>query len=129
MVASSAMSTTVSFEDEKGNTVAESGLFCDVETARQAGRAYEGQLKMKRQLKENNKMRKAVRSNNDFAIFLSGEKANGQDNLSLVIVNKNTGKEVKTDPFSNNRKVVYEIDFNNYKVYFVENDKIVSMKL
>ncbi len=129
LVASAAMSTTVSFEYGNGNTVAESGLFCDVETARQAGRAYEGQLKMKRQLKENNKMRKAVRSNNDFAIFLSGEKANGQDNLSLVIVNKNTGKEVKTDPFSNNRKVVYEIDFNNYKVYFVENNKLVSMKL
>ena len=46
-----------------------------------------------------------------------------------MIVNKNTGKEVKTVPFSNDRKVVYEIDFNGYRLYYVENGKLISMKL
>lgn len=128
LVVSGAMSTTVTYSDGQGNETS-SGLFCDLETAKRAGRAFDAQLKLKRELKANNKARVATRSNDDFSIFLKGEKVNGTDNLSLVIVNKNTGKEVKTVPFSNDRKVVYEIDFNGYRLYYVENGKLISMKL
>ena len=79
-------------------------------------------------MKANAKQKKAVRSSDNIAIFMTSEKANGQEQVALALVDKNTGKEIKTFKFSNDRDVVYEIDFNTNHVYFVEAGKLTSMK-
>lgn len=112
--------------DGEGNTTG--GVFCDAETAEQNGRAYEALVKQRKEMKANAKQKKAVRSSDNIAIFMTSEKANGQEQVALALVDKNTGKEIKTFKFSNDRDVVYEIDFNTNHVYFVEAGKLTSMK-
>lgn len=116
-------STTITCGDQT------TGVFCSAEQAEANGRASMEMAKMRREMKENAKQKKAARSNDDFAIFMTSKKVNGSEQVSLAIVNKNTGKEIKTVEFSKNRDVVFEIDFNNYHVYFVEDGKLTSMKL
>jgi hypothetical protein len=47
----------------------------------------------------------------------------------MVVVEKNTGKEVKTLEFSNERDTVFELDFNNNKLYFVDKGEFKSVNL
>lgn len=116
-------STTVTSGDQT------TGLFCSAEQAQANGRASSEMDALRREMKENAKQKKAVRSSDDEAIFMTSKKENGKEVVALAIVDKNNGKEIKTVTFSNDRDVVYEIDFNTNHVYYFENGKINSMSL
>jgi hypothetical protein len=75
-------------------------------------------------MKENNQNRDlaVVKSDNSYAYFLQGDKSGEKNIISFVVVDKSTGKEVKTIEFSNNRDVVSEIDFNNGMLYYIDNN-------
>jgi outer membrane protein assembly factor BamB len=60
-------------------------------------------------LSEEAKLRGASKTTNDFAYFISGEKTDGQDVMSLVKIDKNSGKQVNIFDLGNDRKIIYEI--------------------
>lgn len=128
MIASEIGSGIMSARFVDGNGNATGGVFCDAETAEQSARAYDELVKQRHEMKANAKQKKAVRSSDNVAVFMTSQKANGQEQVALALVDKNTGKEIKTFQFSNDRDVVYEIDFNTNHVYFVEGGKLTSMK-
>jgi hypothetical protein len=127
-IATSVMSThgTVSTH---GGQAQEFGVFVDPATAKSFEEASKAQGEMYKSLKANDKMRRAVRTDNNYAYFLKGESSNGVNAISLVLVDKKTGKEAKTINFTNNRDVVYEIDFNNGMLYFLDNGMFNSVDL
>jgi len=121
-------STTVSFSNEEGEKVAEAGLFCSVDEAKKHGRAMDAQIDMRRKLKNNEKAKKAVRASENLSIFLTSEKTDGNELVQLVIVDQNTGKEVKSFRLSDNKDVVYDIDFNSNTIYAVDGGKLKAIK-
>ncbi len=121
-------STKVTVTDGEGNVVAEGGLFCSAAEAEQAGRASEAQRNLRHKLKANEKAKKAVRASENLSVFLTSEKANGEELVQLAVVDQNTGKEVKTFRLSDDKNVVYEIDFNSNTVYAVDGGKLKAIK-
>lgn len=121
-------STKVTVTDENGNVVAEGGVFCSAEEADKAGRAWEAQKNLRHKLKANEKAKKAARSNDNLSIFLTSEKVNGEELVQLAVVDQNTGKEVKTFRLSDDKNVVYEIDFASNTVYAVDGGKLRAIK-
>jgi len=117
---------TITSEDGMSST---SGVFVDASTAKACQEASMAQSAYRNQLKDNDKQRRSVRSDDNFAYFIKGEDVNGTNVISLVVVNKNNGEEAKTLDFSNNRDVVFEFDFNNGLLYFVENGTLNALKL
>lgn len=99
----------------------ESGLFVDPQTAKNFEEASLAQDALRAKLKANDKMRRAVRTNENYAYFLKGDNSNNKIAISLVVVDKQTGKEVKTIDFSSNREVIYEVDSSNGLLYFMDN--------
>lgn len=121
-------STKITVTDENGNVVAEGGVFCSAEEADKAGRAMNAQKELRHKLKANEKAKKAVRASDNLSIFLTSEKANGEELVQLAVVDQNTGKEVKTFRLSDDKNVVYEIDFNSNTVYAVDGGKLKAIK-
>ena len=120
-------STKVSVSDGNGNTV-EYGVFCSAEEADRNERAWKEQRDLRNKLKANEKAKKAVRASDDLSIFLTSEKSKGNELVQLVIVDQNTGKEVKSFRLSNDKDVVYEIDFNSNIIYAVDGGKLKAIK-
>lgn len=112
-----------------GGPEKEFGVFVDPATAKSFEAASQAQSDMRNSLKANDKQRRAVRADNNFAYFNKGEKVNGTSVISMVLVEKKTGKEAKTLDFSNDRDVVFEIDFNSGKLYFVEKGEFCTLNL
>jgi outer membrane protein assembly factor BamB len=106
-----------------------SGLFVDAETAKGFQEMSAKQSEFRNQLKDNDKQRRAVRSDENNAYFVKGENANNATVISMVVVEKNSGKEVKTIDFSSDRDVVFEIDFNNGMLYYIEKGEFSTVKL
>ena len=127
-IATSTLSTrgTVSVN---GGPKQEFGVFVDPATAKAFEEASKAQDAALKDLKANDKQRRAVRTDNTYAYFLKGESANGKTSISLVLVDKKTGKEVKALNFSENRDVVYEIDFNNGMLYFLDNGQFNTVSI
>jgi outer membrane protein assembly factor BamB len=105
------------------------GVFVDPATAKKFEAAARAQNELLKKIRTNDKQRRAVRSDNSFAYFLKGEKTKDGAVISLVLVDKKTGKEVKTIDFSKNREVIYEIDFNNGMLYFMDNGQFNMIKI
>lgn len=108
---------------------AEFGYFVDPATAKAFEESANAQWEFRKSLKANEKQRRAVKTDNTYAYFLKGEKVNDNVVLSMVVVEKKTGKEVKTLEFSNERDTVFELDFNNNKLYFVDKGEFKSVNL
>ena len=64
-----------------------------------------------------------------YAYFLKGIKEDTGDKLSIVVVEKTTGKELHTIDFSKDRNVIYEIDSNNNQLYFIDENKFSVLDL
>ncbi|HEX3010242.1 MAG TPA: PQQ-binding-like beta-propeller repeat protein, partial [Bacteroidales bacterium] len=105
-----------------GGPEQEVGVFFDPATAKDIEASAAAQDAMRKSLKANDKKRRAAKSDNNFAYFLQGDKSGEKNIISFVVVDKSTGKEVKTIEFSNNRDVVSEIDFNNGMLYYIDNN-------
>ena len=88
----------------------------------------DAQRELRHKLKANEKAKKASRSSDNLSIFLTSEKANGEELVQLAVVDQNTGKEVKTFRLSDDKNVVYEIDFNSNTVYAVDGGKLKAIK-
>ncbi|MBQ0157201.1 MAG: PQQ-binding-like beta-propeller repeat protein [Bacteroidales bacterium] len=121
-------STKVTVTDANGNVVAEGGVFCSAAEADQAARASKAQSDLRHKLKDNEKAKKAVKASEDLSVFLTSEKVNGEELVQLAVVDQNTGKEVKTFRLSDDKNVVYEIDFNSNTVYAVDGGKLKAIK-
>ncbi|WP_320053609.1 PQQ-binding-like beta-propeller repeat protein [uncultured Acetobacteroides sp.] len=128
-IASGLLSARVSSVNSKGETTSTSGVFMDAESAQQMGAASEAQEQMRQSVKANDKKRRAVRTDNNYAYFMKGDSSNGTVTITLVIVEKNTGKEIKNVDFSSNRDVVYEIDSSNGMLYFLDNGEFNTMNI
>jgi len=83
---------------------------------------------VKAKMKDNEKAKKAARATEDLSIFMTSEKVNGDELVQLVVVDQNTGKEVKSFRLSDDKNVVYEIDFNSNTVYAVDGGKLKAIK-
>ena len=79
-------------------------------------------------MKANEKAKKVARSSENLSIFMTSEKVNGEELVQLVVVDQNTGQEVKTFRLSDDKNVVYEIDFNSNTVYAVDGGKLRAIK-
>ena len=123
-VATGIQGTTVTTGD--GHTT---GLFCDAETAEANANASMALSDLRKEMKSNSKQRVAARSSDDKAIFVTSQKSKGNETVSLVIVDKNSGEEIKTVNFSDDRDVVFEIDFNTNMLYFVDKGVLKAMNL
>ena len=121
-------SVKITATDANGQVVAESGVFCSADEADQHNRAYEAQKNLRHKMKANEKAKKAARSSENLSIFMTSEKVNGEELVQLVVVDQNTGKEVKTFRLSDDKNVVYEIDFNSNTVYAVDGGKLRAIK-
>ncbi|MBP5481572.1 MAG: PQQ-binding-like beta-propeller repeat protein [Paludibacteraceae bacterium] len=121
-------SVKITATDGNGQVVAESGLFCSAAEADQHGRAWEAQKNLRHKMKDNEKAKKAARASEDLSIFMTSEKVNGDELVQLVVVDQNTGKEVKSFRLSDDKNVVYEIDFNSNTVYAVDGGKLRAIK-
>lgn len=117
---------TVSSEGEQ---IGEFGVFVSPEAAKALEEVSEITNSMYRQLRANEKQRHAVRSDEDQAYFMQGIKDNEMEKIELVVVDKTTGKEVKNINFSNDRKVIYEVDPNNNMLYYIDNGAFNFIKL
>jgi len=107
-IASGVMSTTVTLEDGSGNSQ-NVALFTSVSNAQEFGSISGEMAAARKRLKEKAKLRGASKNTNEFSYFISGVKADGQDIMSLVKIDKNSGKEVKTFDLGNDRKIIYEV--------------------
>lgn len=105
------------------------GVFCDAETAQENARASQELSNLRKEMKANSKQKVAARSSDETTIFVTSQKENGAEKVSLAIVDKNTGKEVKKIQFSDDRDVVFEIDFNTNMLYFVDKGVLKAMKI
>lgn len=103
-------------------------LLKNAEEADRNERAWKEQRNLRNKLKANEKAKKAVRASEDLSIFLTSEKSKGNELVQLVIVDQNTGKEVKSFRLSNDKDVVYEIDFNSNIIYAVDGGKLKAIK-
>lgn len=112
-----------------GGPEQEVGVFVDPATAKAFEAASMAQSDLRNSLKANDKQRRAVKTDNTYAYFNKGESVNGANVISMVIVDKKTGKEAKTFDFSSDRDVVFEIDFNNGQLYFIDKGEFNSLKL
>ncbi len=117
------MSTTITYGDQ---TI---GLFCSAEEANQQAKSAQIRASMLKDMKANDKLKKAVRANNNIGVFMTSAKENGEEVVALAVVDKNSGKEIKRVTFSHNRAVVYEVDLNTNTVYYFEDGKFNAMKL
>lgn len=121
------LSTRVQFSNDQASS--EQGLFVDLEHAKQFEESFHQQTSLLNQLNENERYRKSARTDNEYAYFLKGVKENSTDQLSIVIVKKGSGEEVRTIDFCNNRNVIYEIDSNNRKLYFIDGKEFKILDL
>ncbi|WP_439183147.1 outer membrane protein assembly factor BamB family protein [Carboxylicivirga taeanensis] len=106
--------------DSKGNE-ASGGVFTSRENAKQMQQVSQGTSEAYSKLRQQAKLRGASRSGKDYACFLKGEKTDAGDKMSIVKVDKKSGKEVDTFDFGDNRKVIFELDnAANFLYYFDE---------
>ena len=107
----------------------ETGIFVDIEAAKNFEAASNYQMQLRKEMKANAKQRKSVRTDATKAYFLKGTKDNNTNKIELIVVDKQTGKELKAIPFSDDRSVIYEIDQLNNQLYFVENNQFCTINL
>ncbi|MHC1704730.1 MAG: PQQ-binding-like beta-propeller repeat protein [Tenuifilaceae bacterium] len=112
-----------------GGPAQEVGAFVDPATAKAFEAASQAQSDLRNSLKANDKQRRAVKTDNTYGYFNKGESVNGTNVISMVLVDKKTGKEAKTFDFSSDRDVVFEIDFNNGNLFFIDKGQFNSLKL
>ncbi len=118
------MSTEITMTDADGNVVASGGAFMDTESARAMGDMSDAQIGAYRKLQADAALKGASVGNRDFAFFLKGEKTDAGDKMSIVKIEKNSGKEVDSFDFGDNRKVVFELDKQANKLYFLDEGSI-----
>lgn len=92
-------------------------------------RSSDAASRARKQLKANNKQKKAVRADETRTVFLTGESLADGDVVKLALVDKTTGKEVSVTEFSKDRNVVYNIDFVSNVVYFYEDGAVKCLTL
>ncbi|MDR2126054.1 MAG: PQQ-binding-like beta-propeller repeat protein [Prevotellaceae bacterium] len=80
-------------------------------------------------LNQQSKLRNASKTTQDFAYFISGERKDGQDFLSLLKIDKNTGEEVKSYNMGNNRKIIYELAPNINMVFVIIDGQLAGYNL
>ncbi|MBS2213676.1 PQQ-binding-like beta-propeller repeat protein [Carboxylicivirga mesophila] len=106
--------------DSQGNT-ASGGVFTSRENAKQLQQTSQATYEAYSKLRQQAKLRGASRSGKDYACFLKGEKTDAGDKMSIIKVDKKSGKEVDAFNFGDNRKVIFELDNTaNYLYYFDE---------
>ncbi|MDE5638882.1 MAG: hypothetical protein K2I47_03685, partial [Odoribacter sp.] len=123
------LSTRIEFTDNQGKKSSEVGVFVPLEYAKQAEASFKQQTLLAKQLKANEQYRKAVRTDNQHAYFFKGSKEDSGDKLSIVVVEKATGKELYSVDFCKDRNVIYEIDSNNNQLYFIDENKFHVVNL
>ncbi|MDR1553038.1 MAG: PQQ-binding-like beta-propeller repeat protein [Prevotellaceae bacterium] len=120
------MSTEVTVSGEGGNS-STFGLLTS--NTKQYAAGSKSMLDVAKRLKANAKLRNASKTTNDFAYFISGEKKDGQDFLSLVKVDKNTGDEIKSYNMGNNRKIIYELAPNINMAFVIIDGQLTAYNL
>ena len=110
--------------DQNGNKVAEGGVFMSKENAKAMQKTSVATADAFYKLKNDAKLKGAVRSGNGYACFLKGEKVDGGDKMSIVKVDKKTGKEVDSFDFGDNRKVIFELDNVANYLYFCSGNSV-----
>ncbi|MDR0420185.1 MAG: PQQ-like beta-propeller repeat protein [Prevotellaceae bacterium] len=125
-VVAGVMSTEVTVSDGSGNS-ATFGLFTS--NTRQYGAGSKSMADVARRLKEKFKLRNASKTSNDFAYFLSGERKDGQDAITLIKVDKNTGEEAKSYNMGSNRKIIYEVAPNINMAFVIIDEQLAAYNL
>ncbi len=101
---------TIGFEDGDGvKTSTTTGLFTSASTASTAGEIHGAQSAGLKKLRSESKLRNASKSSNNFGYFVKGEKTKDSDKMSLVKVEKSSGKEVGEFNLGSDRKIIYEL--------------------
>jgi outer membrane protein assembly factor BamB len=125
-IAAGVMSTEVTVSDGSGNS-STFGMFTS--NTKQYAAGSQSMWDTAKRLKANFKLNNASKTTNDFAYFISGEKKDGQDFLSLVKVDKNTGEEVKSYNMGNDRKIIYEIAPNINMAFVIIDGQLAAYNL
>ncbi|MDR2653223.1 MAG: PQQ-binding-like beta-propeller repeat protein [Prevotellaceae bacterium] len=125
-VAAGVMSTEVTVSDGSGNS-STFGLFTS--NTKQYAAGSQSMSETAKRLKANFKLRNASKTTNDYAYFISGEKKDGQDFMSLVKVDKNTGEETKSYNMGNDRKIIYEIASNINMAFVIIDGQLAAYNL
>lgn len=123
-IAAGAMSTEVSVTDAEGNEVYSGGAFTSTENARAFGEVSDAQFDAIRKLKEDAKLGTAAVSTKNHVFFLKGTKGEQGDEMSIVKVEKDSGKEVDSFDFGDDRKVIYQLDKFTNQLYFLDETEV-----
>jgi outer membrane protein assembly factor BamB len=127
-ITSGAMSSRGTITSSDGSQ-AEFGVFVDPETAKAFEESSIAMNDLRKNIRDNNKERAAVKTDQNYAYFVKSEKVNDSDLVSIVMVDKKTGEKANTIDFSKDRNVVYEIDFNSGNLYYVDNGEFKTVAL
>ncbi|MDR1985327.1 MAG: PQQ-binding-like beta-propeller repeat protein [Prevotellaceae bacterium] len=125
-IASGIMSTEITLSDNSGNSTTFGAFTSNTKEYAELSRGMSGAVT---KLKQQAKLRNASVTTNDFAYFISGEKKDDQDVMTLVKVDKNTGEEVKTFNIGNDRKIIYEIAHNINMVFVIIDGQLAAFNL
>jgi outer membrane protein assembly factor BamB len=125
-IASGIMSTEVTLSDGSSNSTT-FGAFTS--NAKQYGEASATMSDALAKLKQQAKLRNASKTTNEFAYFLSGERKDGQDLLTLQKIDKNTGEQVKSFNMGSDRKIIYEIAPNIGMVFVIIDEQLAAYNL
>ncbi|MDR2064836.1 MAG: PQQ-binding-like beta-propeller repeat protein [Prevotellaceae bacterium] len=120
------MSTEITVSDGSGNSTTFGAFTSNTKQYAEASKHMSGTVA---KLKQQAKLRNASKTTNDFAYFISGERKDGQDFLSLVKVDKNTGEEIKSFNMGNNRKIIYELVSNINMAFVIIGEKLAAYNL
>jgi len=123
-IASGIGGTEINTTDEHGNVTGGGGAFTSRENARKLQQVSAASFDAHQKLKKEAKLRGASRSAKDYACFLKGEKTDAGDKMSIVKVDKKSGKEVDAFDFGDNRKVIFELDNVANYLYYFDNDYV-----
>lgn len=123
-IASGVIGAEYTTTDNNGNKVASGGVFTSKENAKAMQQTAAATADTYYKLRSEAKLRGASRSAEGYACFLKGEKVEGGDKMSIVKVDKKTGKEVDNLNFGDNRKVIFELDNVANYLYFFSDDAV-----
>ncbi|MDR3236071.1 MAG: PQQ-binding-like beta-propeller repeat protein [Prevotellaceae bacterium] len=127
-IASSVLSTElVVTNTQTGEEVYRGGLFS--KHSQEFGEISDAQIDAYRKLKNEAKLRGASQGTDDFAYFVTGQKVNDQDEMSLIKIDKNSGKEAGTFDLGNNRKIYYQLIPSLNMAFVVVGDQLAVFNL
>ena len=128
-VATGILATEITVTNTDTGESATSGLFMSRDNAKAMGDISQAQSEAISKLKEEAKLRGAVRSDKNYAYFLKGVKEEEQDQMFVVKVNKTSGKEVDSFNFGNDRKVIYELNKPSANLYLLKDGALKAFNL